>query len=349
MSSWFAGKSVAVTGGAGFIGSYLVELLLADGADVVAVDDLSRGNVNNLASVRNDVELLELDMRVPECARKACRGRDVVLNLASPVAGVQYSATHHGAMLTGATTIAATVLEAARLEGVGRYLYCSSSCVYPDDCAVPTPETDSERGSPESLNEGYGWGKRFGELQAVYYAREYDIEVAIARPFNSYGARQHIDADIDRAQLLPALIGRILRGDDPLLVWGSGNQTRSLTHGRDTALGLKLVCERHAVADPVNVGHDVETSVRELVELLLNVTGRAPKVVYDTTRPEGSPRKAADVTKLRRVTGFVPQTDLRAGLAEMVDYCARVYDAGVGTSRSALSPTSSSIAAARCS
>src|SRR5581483_4826039 len=100
---------------------------------------LSRGDFTNLNAVRDDVEMLQLDMRVPEDARKACRGRDVVFNLASPVAGVQYSASHHGAMLTGVCSIAATVLEAARLEGVERYLYCSSSCVYPDDCRVPTP------------------------------------------------------------------------------------------------------------------------------------------------------------------------------------------------------------------
>lgn len=325
MSSFFSGKRVAVTGGAGFIGSYLVELLVADGARVTVADDLSRGDRANLESVQRDVRFLQLDMRVPEEARETCRDQDVVFNLAAPVAGVHYSSNHHGAMLTGSATIAANVLEACRLEGVGRYLYCSSSCVYPDDCIVPTPESESNRGTPESLNEGYGWGKRFGELQATYYAGEYDMAVAIARPFNSYGARQHIDSDLERAQLLPALIGRLLRGDDPLRVWGSGNQTRSLVHGRDTALGLKLVCEHYAVADPVNVGHDDETTIRDLIALLLDVTDLRPEVVFDLSMPEGSARKAANVEKLRAVTGFRPSTDLREGLVEMVEACRRVY------------------------
>ena len=318
VTNYFAGKRVLVAGGAGFLGSYLVELLVADGAQVTVADNLSRGHAENLATVDADVRLLQLDLRSMENALVACDGQDVVLNLASPVAGVEYSQSHQGRMLTEVTQLATTVLEAARQAGVIRYLYCSSSCVYPDDALVPTPEHESERGSPEACNEGYGWGKRIGELQARYYAREYGLEVAIARPFNSYGARQHMDGDLDRAQLVPALISKVLEPSETLVVWGSGNQTRSLVHGRDTALALKLLCESYASADPVNVGHADETSVRTLVELLLDITESTKQVVYDTTRPEGPPRKAADVSKLRAVTGFTPSTDLHAGLSEMV-------------------------------
>jgi nucleoside-diphosphate-sugar epimerase len=322
----FSGARTLVTGGAGFLGSYLVELLLADGAEVTVADDLSRtGSLANLAEVEQDIQVLRLDLRDRDAAAKACAGQEVVFNLASPVSGVLWSQGHHAQMLTDVSLIAANVIDAAWRAGVRRYIYSSSSCVYPDDAAVPTKESESERGVPEACNEGYGWGKRFGELQSRYYSREYGLEVAIARPFNSYGARQHLDDDLERAQLLPALIGRLLRGDDPFVVWGSGNQTRSLVHGRDTALGIKLLAERHAVCEPVNVGHSRETLVRDLVGMLLEITGRRPAVVFDPTRPEGPPRKGADVSRLVEVTGFEPAIDLLAGLEEMVDYCRERY------------------------
>ena len=120
---------------------------------------------------------------------------------------------------------------------------------------------------------------------------------------------------------MPALIQRVLRGDDPITVWGSGNQTRSFVHGKDVALGLKLITEHYAVADPVNVGHDRETTIRELAERILEITGKDVKLVFDTSKPEGATRKSADVTKLREVThGFTPQITLDEGLEEMIEY-----------------------------
>jgi nucleoside-diphosphate-sugar epimerase len=120
---------------------------------------------------------------------------------------------------------------------------------------------------------------------------------------------------------MPALIEKILSGNDPVVVWGSGNQTRSFVHGKDFAMGLKLITEHYAVADPVNVGHDRETSIRELAQRILKITGSNSELVFDTTKPEGATRKSADVTKLREVTGgFTPQITLDEGLEEMINY-----------------------------
>src|SRR5207237_5438790 len=118
----------------------LVEWLVADGAVVTVADNLSRGRIENLASVSADVRVLKLDLRNAEACVAACSGQEVVMNLAAPVAGVEYSRTHHGEMLTHTVLISANMLEAARLAGIDRFLYCSSSCVYPDDALVPTPE-----------------------------------------------------------------------------------------------------------------------------------------------------------------------------------------------------------------
>ena len=246
------------------------------------------------------------------------------MNLAAPAFGIEYSMFHHSEMLTDVTTIGFNVLEAARRQGVRRFLVVSSSCVYPDDVCVPTREEEASRGLPETVNIGYGWGKRMVELQGKYYAREYGMEVAIARPFNAYGPRESFE--IEKAHVMPALIQKVLRGDDPVVVWGSGNQTRSFVHGKDFALGLKLIAEHYATADPVNIGHDRETTIRELAQRILRITGENAKLVFDVTKPEGAARKSADVTKLRKVTyGFSPQITLDEGLEEMIEYFRNTF------------------------
>ena len=317
--SYWKNKKVLVGGGAGFVGSYLVELLLIEGAEVSVIDNLSRGRIENLSKVIDSIKFYNLDMRNIDNCRQASSGQDVVMNLASPAFGVEYSLTHHGEMLTDVTLTGFNALRAAWLEGVKRFLVVSSSCVYPDDACIPTKETEAMRGEPEKVNAGYGWGKRMVELQGQYYAKEYGMEVAIARPFNAYGPRENID--LKKAHVMPSLIYKVLHGDDPVMVWGSGNQTRSFVHGKDFAMGLKLITELYPAADPVNLGHDRETPIRELAEQILKFTGSKNKLFFDTSKPEGAKRKSADVTKLRKITGgFVPQITLDEGLKEMIEY-----------------------------
>lgn len=330
-TSYWNSKNVLVTGGAGFIGSYLVEMLLEDGANVIVADNLSRGRMENLAAVSDSISFRKVDLRYLDQCEEVCSGQDVVMNLASPAFGVEYSTTHHGEMLTDVARIGLNVLDAARRQGVQRFLVVSSSCVYPDDAGVPTKEDEALRGEPETVNAGYGWGKRILELQGQYYAREYGMEVAIARPFNAYGPRESFEQG--KSHVMPALIEKIVSGNDPVVVWGSGNQTRSFVHGRDFAMGLKLITEHYPAADPVNVGHDRETTIRELAEAILKITGSSSRLVFDTTKPEGALRKAADVTKLRKVThGFVPQITLEEGLGEMIE-CFQNASAVDGTTR----------------
>jgi len=330
-TSYWNNKDVLVTGGAGFIGSYLVELLLEDGANVIVADNLSRGRMENLAGVLDSISFRKVDLRYLDQCEEVCSGQDVVMNLASPAFGVEYSTTHHGEMLTDVARVGFNVLDAARRQGVPRFLVVSSSCVYPDDAGVPTKEDEALRGAPETVNAGYGWGKRMLELQGQHYAREYDMEVAIARPFNAYGPRESFEQG--KSHVMPALIEKIVSGNDPVVVWGSGNQTRSFVHGKDFAMGLKLITEHYPAADPVNVGHDRETTIRALAETILKITGSGSRLVFDTTKPEGAVRKGADVTKLRKVTnGFVPQITLEEGLGEMIE-CFQNTSAVDGTTR----------------
>jgi nucleoside-diphosphate-sugar epimerase len=323
-------KKVLVAGGAGFIGSYLTELLVKADAHVTVADNLSRGSERNLASIASKIRFMKADLKILDNCEHACADQDVVMNLAAPAFGVEYSMAHHGEMLTETVLIGFSLLEAARRKGVRRFLLVSSSCVYPDDAQIPTKEDEGWRGEPETINAGYGWGKRILELQAQYYAKEHAMDIAIVRPFNAYGARDHVEGD--KAHVMPALICKALRGDDPIVVWGSGNQTRSFVHGLDFAQGLMLLTEHYAAADPVNLGHCRETSVRELAERIVTLTGASGKLVFDRTKPEGAQRKSADVSKLRGVThGFVPEITLDQGLVEMIEYFRKLSDPGASS------------------
>ena len=316
MTFW-SGRRVCVTGGAGFVGSYVVEKLVESGADVTVADSLARGSRERLASVEGSYRFVEADVTNADGADAATLNQEIVLNLAAKVAGIEYNNTHNAEMFSTNVRIATSMLDAAARNGVGRVLVVSSACVYPGDAIVPTPESEGRRGTPEPANEGYGWAKRMAEELGRFHARERSMEIAICRPFNAYGPRDHWDERT--SHVIPALIKRVLDGEDPVLVWGSGNQTRAFLHAADVAHGMLLVTERGAIAKPINIGHDQDISISELVFAILRLTGRSPEVIFDSSRPDGDPRRAADPTLLRRVTNWVPAISLEEGLTVMID------------------------------
>jgi nucleoside-diphosphate-sugar epimerase len=209
----------------------------------------------------------------------------------------------------------------------------SSSCVYPDDAEVPTPELSPFVGLPEAVNEGYGWAKRMHELAAQYLSREAGLRITVIRPFNLYGAN-YPWRSTERAHVVPALVKRVLDGEDPLVVWGSGQQRRNLLHGTDAAEIITRVIESDT-DDVVNIGYEDDVSIADLVALICEVTGRHPSIVFDRSRPDGAPRKAADATRLRAVTGnYAPRVTLRQGIEEMVGWYERTFGASVAGERS---------------
>ena len=315
MGFW-SGRRVSVTGGAGFIGSYLTEMLVEEGAEVSVADNLERGALDRIATVKDSVRLLEGDLGSPAGADDATKGQEIVLNLAAKVTGIEYNRFHHLDMYNANMRIISAVTDAAARNGVGRFLVVSTACIYPHDASIPTPEDEGDRGTPEPTNEGYGWAKRMAERLGVYADAETGMSVAICRPFNAYGARDHWDEA--SSHVIPALIKRVMDGEDPLDVWGSGNQTRAFLHARDAATGMKLIAEKATTSDPINIGHDDEVSIRGLTEMILEATGRSPDVHFDTSRPDGYPRRGADTTRLQAVTGWVPQTPLEDGIREMI-------------------------------
>jgi GDP-L-fucose synthase len=310
-----------VTGGGGFIGSHVVERLLHrhDSVRVTVAGRMSKENKRNLSAVlRNpNMRVIKGDLRDPRFCRRACKGQDIVLNLAGVVGGVGYNSRHHGSLFRDNMTLQLGVLEAARLESVERFLVVSSACVYPRDCAIPTPESEGFRDEPETTNRGYGWAKRMGEYAGRAYAEEFGMKIAIVRPYNAYGPRDHFEAD--RSHVIAALVRRVCMGESPLKVWGDGTSTRAFLYVDDFARGLLDVAEKYPNADPVNIGSPSEITIKDLAKAVLRACGaQNTKNIFDPSKPSGQPRRACDTAKSSRVLGFQAEVGLQEGLARTV-------------------------------
>lgn len=319
-NSFWLNRKVMVGGGCGFLGSYLVPQLVGAGARVLAVDNLENGSVDSIAPVRQEVEFREGDLRDRSFCDQVTRGQEIVINLAAKAFGMDYSRSHNAEMLTQNLLCTLTPLEAARCNGVERAVVLSSSCVYPEEAPIPTPELPVFTGLPEGVNEGYGWAKRIQELAGIYYARDFGMKITILRPFNMYGGNYRWGSE-EKAHVIPVLVKRILDGENPVVVWGGGQQRRNFLHGADAAHVILRVIEQDVGPEPVNIGYDDDTKIKDLVDVICEVSGRSPEIVFDTSKPEGQFRKCADARRLRELTqGYVPRVSLRDGIVEMVEW-----------------------------
>jgi GDP-L-fucose synthase len=318
MKGFFRSKKVLVTGGTGFIGSHVVEILVNLGAHVTVLDRLPGGQIKHIPHLKDQINIVCGDCADPEIALQACKNQEIVMNLAARVGGIGYNRVHQGTMLYDNLIIETTMIEAARKAAVDRFLVISSACVYPHDAKVPTPESEGFRGEPEETNGGYGWAKRMAEKLGEYYAQEYGMKVGIVRPYNAYGPRDHFDPE--NSHVIPALIKRVVGGENPVVVWGSGRQTRAFLYVEDFAEGLIRAIEKYPVPDPVNIGTDEEVSIGDLVQKIIRISGSKATVQFDRTKPDGSPRRNSDNTKAKKKIGFVARTSLDVGLKRTIDY-----------------------------
>src|SRR6266704_5986668 len=219
------------------------------------------------------VRLVPGDLRDAGVADAACHGADVVILLAAVVGGIAYNDAHHASIFRDNISVFLATMEAARRASVGRLLVVSSACVYPRDCAIPTPESEGFAGRPEPTNEGYGWSKRMEEFLAAAYAREFGLSVAVARPYNAYGPRDNFDPA--SSHVIPALVRKAFESTDGFLnVWGDGSHSRSFLYVDDFARGLLEVAARYPMADPLNLGADEETTIAELATRIADLVSR---------------------------------------------------------------------------
>jgi GDP-L-fucose synthase len=313
-------KKVLVTGGTGFIGSHLVEMLVAAGARVRVIGRLRKGSLDNLAAVRQEIEFLTGDISQLDVARRAAAGQDIVMHLGAKLTGIGYNVAHSGDMFYQNAVVNLQMMEAARLENVERYLSVSSACVYRRSAPVPTGETEGFIDDPEPTNFGYGWAKRVAEVQARAYAMEYPMKIALVRPYNAYGPRD--DFDWETSHVIPATIRKVFERDR-VVVWGDGSQLRTFVHARDVARGMMLAIERHPQPDPINLSSDELVSVKDLVLMVRRLSGRDVPVEFDTSKPSGQAIRGADLSKAQALLGYQPQVSLEEGLAETIEWYRR--------------------------
>lgn len=317
MNFW-ENKKVLVTGGAGFVGSHLVEMLVAQKAIVRVVDNLENSSLKNLDKVKGKIEFIKANLGDFERVKEVYKKQEVVFHLAAKVGGIEFNRLHLGTMFRDNVLINVNSLEAARKAGVERFLVVSSACIYQRDCFIPTPEEEGFEGVPEPTNEGYGWAKRMAEVQGRLYSQEFGMKIGIVRPYNCYGPRDHFDPE--KSHVIPALIKRIFDGEAPLVVWGSGNQSRAFLYVEDFARGLMEAIEKYPVPDPINIGTAEEIKIKDLVRLLLKLSDKSPKVIFDTSKPEGQPRRNCDTKKAKEKIGFKAKVKLSEGLKQTINW-----------------------------
>lgn len=316
---------IAITGGAGLIGSYLADELVSSGAHVIVIDDFSKGLRSNLSACASRIEIREGDLEDPSFSAESLADAEVVFHLASRAYGIGYGKGHHVKTMVHNERITNNLVAALAGRRPKHLLIASSSCVYRDDGPDTVEEVPVFGGEPEMANWGYGWAKRFLEQKSSILSREAGIPVTIVRPFNIYGERYRWVGAYSQA--IPMLVKRILAGEDPVIAWGSGRQRRTYIHAHDCARIMKRLVEIGHTDGPVNIGLEETVSIRELAELICKVSGRSPVIGFDTSKPEGRFVKSADASRLRSVLGDFPivTIDLEEGLRRMLGWCHAAF------------------------
>jgi GDP-L-fucose synthase len=297
---------VLVTGGAGFLGSHVVERLQADGADVF----VARRSEYELTDAAN-VQRLFADAR-PE----------LVIHLAAEVGGIGANRENPGRYWYANLIMGAHVLEQSRLAGVEKIVLMGTICAYPKFAPVPFRESELWNGYPEETNAPYGIAKKTLLVGAQGYRRQYGMNAIYLLPVNLYGPRDNFD--LETSHVIPALIRTMIdareRGDDEIVLWGDGSPTREFLYVDDCAEAIVLAARRYDGDEPVNLGTGEEITIRELAELIGELTGFGGRITWDTTKPNGQPRRKLDVGAAEERFGFRARTPLRDGLQRTIEW-----------------------------
>ncbi|RJQ29474.1 GDP-L-fucose synthase [Candidatus Parcubacteria bacterium] len=300
-------KKIVVTGGAGFLGSHVVEELLRRGVPK-----------ENIFVPRSS----EYDLRLWEHCEKAVAGRDIVIHLAAKVGGIGFNQAKPGELFYDNVVMGAQIIEAARKAGVQKLLCLGTICSYPKFTPVPFREEDLWNGYPEETNAPYGLAKKALLIQTQAYREQYGMNAVFLLPVNLYGPRDSFDPA--RSHVIPALLKKVADAQaerrDYIEVWGTGKATREFLYAEDAAEGIVLATERYDKSDPVNLGSGKEVSIKQAIEIICRLMDFRGEIRWDTTKPDGQPRRCLNVSRAKEEFGFQAKTELEAGLRKTIDW-----------------------------
>ena len=300
-------QRVVVTGGQGFLAPHLARALVAMGAEVILL-----GRRPLKKPLGEGIRYLQVDLQNRRAAQAAFQGADALFHLAAVGWGFYENLRRQPELLTENLLLNTTVIDAAWRAGVSRMLFTSSAAVYGGSHEIMDDESPL-MDEPHGVDALFGWAKRMGELQAQAYHRQHAWPVAIVRPFNPYGPGD--DLNPERSHVIPALLCRVLAGESPLQVWGSGRTVRSFIYAEDVVRGMLAALERATDAEPINLGSPELTSVAELVDKVLKACGReGTPVIFDASKPDGAPRRVPTLRRAEERLGLRDYVDLETGL-----------------------------------
>jgi GDP-L-fucose synthase len=306
-NEYWRDKRVLVTGGAGFLGSFVVERLRARQCEHITIPRSRDYDLRHETAI----------VRLLETARP-----DIILHLAAVVGGIGANRDNPGRFLYDNLMMGALLMEQARLAGVSKFVALGTICSYPKFTPVPFREEDLWTGYPEETNAPYGLAKKILLVQGQAYRQQYGFNAIHLLPVNLYGPRDNFDPA--SSHVIPALIKKCVdameAGEPRVTVWGTGQATREFLYAEDAAEGIVLAAEHYDGPEPVNLGAGFEISIRDLAQLIARTTGFKGAIDWDSSKPDGQPRRCLDTSRAERLFGFKARTTFEDGLRKTIDW-----------------------------
>lgn len=298
-------KVILLTGGAGFLGKHVQELLKKENPKKIIIPRSS-----------------EYDLRDVKKVRELLKNVDIVIHLAANVGGIGYNQEHPAELFYDNLMMGTQMMHEAYKSGVEKFVSIGTICAYPKFTPVPFKEEDIWMGYPEETNAPYGLAKKMQLVQAQAYRDQYDFNAIYLLPTNLYGP--HDNFDPNSSHVIPSLIKKFIDAKeeklDEVIVWGTGSPTREFLFVEDAARAIILATKNYNKSEPVNLGSSFEISIAELAHLIGDIVGFEGKITFDTTKPDGQPRRKIDTTKAKEEFGFESKVTFKEGLKKTIEW-----------------------------
>ncbi len=314
MTDFWKDKRVIVTGGAGFLGRFVTAKLKERGAEDIIIPLIEDYDLTDRDDIRRLYDTSLADGFDP--------AKIIVIHLAAHVGGIGANREKPAEFFYDNLMMGVQLMHQAWERGIGKFVAIGTVCAYPKFTPVPFKETDLWNGYPEETNAPYGLAKKMLLVQAQAYRQQYGYNAIFLLPVNLYGPGDNFD--LKTSHVIPALIRKSIeaqeRGDKELVVWGDGSPTREFLYVEDAADGIVSAAEKYNGAEPVNLGSGYEISIKDLAEMITRLTGFKGKLVWDTSKPNGQPRRGLDVSRAREYFGWEAKTSFEEGLRRTIQW-----------------------------